>query len=405
MSTEPLCALKVGSLACFCVCNDGQENREPELQLENGGTPLQSLPPHRQDVQDLSSWPTRPDDPISRTRETSHQEVQLYEVPSKRDLELGVSQMSMERTSPELQDRVMSSLRQGRVLEASRALQALEQGTDVERVCGEGVVERIRRVRAYFDQSQRLVNSLADDNGWMTEKNEHGTCSCKLDSGVLSVKMSFELDDCDMVKAFAAWLELDVHCGFERTVPSAGDAEVVVALAGAHNPMDATWGVLSHEKNLASKEDNIWQMSAIDALDEPGTNALWVCMYTPPPPSTAKLREVTERQVQPGRTRVKSGMGVYLFTPLHRGTTNGFRVEMIMESELPSAAYRIMSWAPEFLFKRVLRHRLLTLPGAMRRGTAKCAELEARMCEGKRPELYGHIRRHITESQEQGGAR
>lgn len=415
MSAEPLCALKVGSLACFCVCSEGnglQESHEPELFLENdvGGQPLVTPSGRCAELEeDLSStWPVRPEirvesaqqETAPRRQDVARRQHERAAVVPQQPAKMTLARPESPATradTPELQKRIEAALRAGRLLEANRDLQILESYADAERILGEAVVERITRVCSYHDRSKQMLKNL-DMCGWITEtsKDNNTMSSCKLGQGQFAVRMSFELQG-DIVQAFAALLEFDVPCGFDRIVPSAGEAEVILSLAGAHNPMDSTWSVLSHEKNLASREDNVWQMSAIDTLDE--DNALWICMYTPPP-STAKLREVIQRQIQPGRTRVKSGMGVYVLTPLTEGR---FRLDMIMESELPRAAYRIMSWVPEFLFKRVLRARQTSFPGAFRRAIA-CPELEARMREGKRPELYGHIRRHITSEQEPAAA-
>ena len=290
---------------------------------------------------------------------------------------------------PELQKRIETALLAGRLLEANRDLQVLHSCTDAERILGGAVIERITRVCSYHDRHQQMLENLGE-SGWITEtvKDNNAVWSCKLVDGQFAVRTSFELDG-DIVRALVAMLEFDVQCGFDRIVPSTAVAEVIQSLAGAHNPMDSTWSVLAHQKNLGSREDNVWQMSAIDSLDE--DNSLWVCMYTPPP-STAELREMVQRQIQPGRTRVKSAMGVYRLSPL---TERSFRLDMLMQSAMSPVAYMLMSSVPQFILKNILRVQATQFPGAFKKGMDHPA-LVARMGKGTRPELYGQIRHHIN---------
>uniref|UniRef100_A0A7S0ZX99 START domain-containing protein n=1 Tax=Noctiluca scintillans TaxID=2966 RepID=A0A7S0ZX99_NOCSC len=371
-----------------CMCsygNDPQDTHEPEL-LE-----FVEL------KENLSSaWLVRPDIPVESAqhemasgrqgaaRGEQHERVSVVP-PHLEQAESPATRTDMS----ELQRRIETALLAGRLLEANRDLQVLQSCTDAERILGEAVIERITRVCSCRDRHQQMLEHLGEC-GWLTETlmENNTVCSCKLVEGQFAVRTSFELDG-DIVRALAALLEFDVQCGFDRIVPSTAVADVILPLAGADNPMDSTWSVLSHEENLASSEDNVWQISAIDSLDE--DNSLWVCMYTPPP-STAELREVLQRQIQPGRTRVKSGMGVYRLTPL---TERRFRLDMIMESAMTPVAYKLMSSVPQSILKRILRAQAMQFPGALKKGMYR-PELEARMDEGTRPELYGKIRHHIN---------
>ena len=373
-ASTPTSSSKVG-----CVCSYGNDPHEPELlvfvELEGNLS---------------SAWPVRPDISVETAQHQMASRRKQHERVSVVPHHLVHAESPATRTDmPELQRRIETAVLAGRLLEANRHLQVLKSCADAERILGDAMVERITRVCSYHDRHQQMLKNLGEC-GWITEtlKEHNTTCSCKLSNGQFAVRMSFELDG-DIVRALAAVLEFDVQCGFDRIVPSTAVADVILPLAGADNPMDSTWSVLSHVKNLASREDNVWQISAIDSLDE--DNSLWVCMYTPPP-STAELREVLQRQIQPGRTRVKSGMGVYSLTPL---TERSFRLDMIMESAMSPVAYKLMSSVPQSILKRVLRAQATEFPGALMKGMYR-PELEARMDEGTRQELYGKIRHHIN---------
>jgi len=200
-----------------------------------------------------------------------------------------------------------------------------------------------------------------------------------------------ELDGCDLVKGFAAFLEVDLMRNFAPDLMCADPL-------GMHTAKrDAGWRSAVRTRPHLLKEDNVWLYHALDALDAP-VAALLIFAFTPPRPRIAGVPCIP--QPEQGFMRSEFDCTIHHFEPImNEGafSPTGFRITQMGVSRPPagmSECDKLSMTAQcikdgtgdisKFVFK--LRHYI-----------ENSCHLEARMKASPRTELYERIGKHVDD--------
>lgn len=172
---------------------------------------------------------------------------------------------------------LMVAWKLGRLVQASRELKLMEdagRAEDANRFPRE-VLEQIRRIGLKFEESQNLLNAKITDLP-IHETNPKMKLEWGLQIAHGLVRAIYSVErDLDVCKSISALQEKDLDEGLKESV-------VRVDALGVHKPFDSTWRVITHNKAVGAKGDDIIVESMADALDEP-IGSIWLSGYSPPP--------------------------------------------------------------------------------------------------------------------------
>jgi len=197
-----------------------------------------------------------------------------------------------------------------------------------------------------------------------------------------------ELEDSDIVKGFAAYLEMDLARYF-------ADDLVYAESLGMHTARrDAAWRAAVRTRPYYIKEDNVWVHSALDALEEP-LGALVIFAYTPPKPRLVGVPCVPA--TEHGFVRSEFDCTIHSFEPmLSEGafSPTGFRLTQLGVSHSCHACPSESSKMAVQCIKDGTGDTLKFL-GKLKRYLDTAHQLEARMRASPRTELYDRIYKHL----------
>jgi len=273
---EPLCALKVGTFNCFCMWTpEGIDDPQTETQPAN-----RTLPPAQEHARSLEDVENRNahEESIEAGNDAAYGQSSRKHGQSSSSV-----QASLEPCAP-IDHPLLSVIRfnlgpQSPLLQMLSKIGCVSDSRNIDAV----VCEQARRVVTQHEEA--LVPSDMTASEWSVlelNKDDFG-----LNFGSRNVEdtihwfrgMDFPVVDgppLDMVKAFAAFLEVDLSVLFVEDLISGTPL-------GMHTAKrDAVWQTLMQGSNI--KEDNIWVQCGIDALEEPARSLVVIAMTTQRPP-------------------------------------------------------------------------------------------------------------------------
>eukprot|EP00927_Polykrikos_kofoidii_P005260 TRINITY_DN12095_c0_g5_i1.p1 TRINITY_DN12095_c0_g5~~TRINITY_DN12095_c0_g5_i1.p1 ORF type:complete len:416 (-),score=68.08 TRINITY_DN12095_c0_g5_i1:79-1326(-) len=246
--------------------------------------------------------------------------------------------------------------------------------------------ERLRRIVTQH-------RSAAQSAEWQVRESSSGTRGLEFGARVVDGMIQWfrcaEFRGCDVVKGFAALLEVDLGGAFS-------DELLAAEPLGVHTAKrDAIWRVVGESTFLnarrGSKPDTLWSYSAIDALDEP-VGALVIFAYTPP-------ESCYQASAAMSQNRRSDAMDlecvIHCIEPLWpekdmRASSGGFRLWQTGMSK-PAAAFSspltLMAAQGDMPKHELFHARLLKFLGAGK-------QLDQRMRTSPRTELYKRVQLH-----------
>eukprot|EP00929_Paragymnodinium_shiwhaense_P041572 TRINITY_DN2157_c3_g1_i1.p1 TRINITY_DN2157_c3_g1~~TRINITY_DN2157_c3_g1_i1.p1 ORF type:complete len:531 (-),score=61.85 TRINITY_DN2157_c3_g1_i1:94-1686(-) len=281
---------------------------------------------------------------------------------------------------------LLTMLQSGRLLEAVRELEELTStGTlPPSSVLPESVQEQVRRLAHLFeDTAEQLQRERGSD--WTTERvSEDFEYSYRLGDGKFELVSNAEYSGCDIITGVAALCEVELCMGYKTNV---FHAEALSDRCVA----DSVWRV--HQRGTISRalEDNLAQVSCIDALDETlGSIVVCIC-----PPDVEELQVKRGLSIPPpdeGSVRIAAGRTVCRLTPLNRRVPHaGFKMTMLIRADAP----RALTVMPSFMVSSLVKKVASDSVNNFRTHVETCAGLRARIRSGARAEFYGELQRHL----------
>mmetsp|Transcript_6086 Transcript_6086/g.11202 ORF Transcript_6086/g.11202 Transcript_6086/m.11202 type:complete len:403 (-) Transcript_6086:55-1263(-) len=202
-----------------------------------------------------------------------------------------------------------------------------------------------------------------------------------------------EMQGCDLLKGFAAFLEVDLTKSF-------ADDLICAEPLGMHTAKrDAAWRTVACTKPYYVKEDNVWVYSPMNALDE-ALGALVIFAYTPPKLRLAGVPYVP--QPETGFVRSEFDCTIYVLEPIYDETVDipdvptGFRLTEMGVSR-PSAA--IWSDSSATVAMQCIKDGTADstqFPRKLKRYLDLSIHLENRMRFSPRAALYERIRKRCN---------
>lgn len=390
-AVEPTFAVKLGNWSCLCLCGEPPpgtaimwEAAYNEILISTG-TDERQTPQSGIYKEASSALPSPKEDTPS--------------VDIKRDL--GSPSMlpqddgnGSKRTSSEAGslEKLAFALQCGHFADAFRELEALKaQGVNPHNVLDGTQVEQINRIASHYSTS--LVKVQPPDSSFVVETHGLHKGGIRIADGGMEIRIVFDFDDCDMLRAWGALVEADMNLGFGRKDPTGADFIQCNELPGVRSAFDTLWHITAVAKAINVRSDNIWHASYANALSD-SEPMLWHAMYNP----DADAEEILGVVLPPAEkdvARVGTAWGYYTARPSPTGK-NAFKLVMTTGCETSPTMFKIMSWLPHFILRRLLRESLENFPSELRRATQD-TRLHQRMNDGPRAEYYKQIQKQLEE--------
>lgn len=314
-----------------------------------------------------------------------------------------------------------------RIAKARQALRELEAcGANTTKLLGHDMGERIKRVGDCYEASLRDFQEAASSSDWIAQHKEviinntltrasafpqsmKLTCSRKFTNQCVKMVTSVTFPRSEEINAFKAFVGL-CECDLAEQWSSARKVSKrlwpTTGEEFANSSGDGLWQVLRWPRH-GGKEDNIFHVSCVDALDEP-CGLLWFAIYTPEQPSVepgstdpnldagstegnAELSTggVKLPPVEEGALRLGDERTVFTIQPLKGGS---FELKCLTSARLSRAAH---------MFPGVMTQE------AQRTLEEFCEfvhtedgneELNRRVYRSKQAKLYQHLQRHLEKA-------
>jgi len=291
-------------------------------------------------------------------------------------------------TTPDFEEKdeevgpILEAARRGRWVEAHKELRKLrEEGRNVDSALGDAMVERITRIGNRFAESLEEIDERQDDNSWTRECDAKTGLhySFRLANNTFQVVASENFEGFDALQAFVALCEFDLCGQCCRDITS-------VECVSHERINDSIWRLQRHAQS--GREDNIVQVSTVDALDEQ-IGCLWLCAYTPTEEQATSLLGFPLPQPEEGAVRVGLWRIVYVVTPIWDEKPS-FRLTVGLCRRPTSAAC---------IFPGVIMRREV---GTVLRGFRSfleetCKENNWRSVFSRKAPFYDDVRRHLVE--------
>eukprot|EP00927_Polykrikos_kofoidii_P005261 TRINITY_DN12095_c0_g6_i1.p1 TRINITY_DN12095_c0_g6~~TRINITY_DN12095_c0_g6_i1.p1 ORF type:complete len:433 (-),score=54.70 TRINITY_DN12095_c0_g6_i1:302-1600(-) len=285
MGDAPPCAMKIGPIKCFCLWSGGPsgEGRQEPCSF--------SIAPADPSMRIESTW--RSDEPSDAAKSVQSAGVALggdcgsaSAAPSPgamaavtvvTPVSIGSREGVQVRNVNQVDHPLMAAVRlqSGSVPSVERELSFID-GQRISRGIDTGSHERLRRIVAQH-------SSAAQSAEWHVRENCLGSGGLEFGARVVDGMSQWfrcaEFRGCDVVKGFAALLEVDLCGAFSDDVFAAEPLGVHTA------KRDAIWRVIGERSSSnghggIKQHESVWSYGALDALDEP-VGALVVIAHTP----------------------------------------------------------------------------------------------------------------------------
>merc|ERR1719502_1337432 len=200
---------------------------------------------------------------------------------------------------------------------------------------------------------------------------------------------SVECPDSDIVKGFAAFLEVDLCAGFIEDL-------IMAEPLGMHTAKrDSVWRTVM--QGVGIKQDNIWVHSPVDALDEPCRSLVVFSSITQRPPGLLMVPPPMS-----GFNRAEFECVITRLQPLRliNGHPTGFRLTqtgvtrplaMRGPGSVPMPSAEETARKTKSFFQKLLQSLDLT-----KGPNTPAFRLDQRMGMSPRTELYERVRRHVA---------
>jgi len=287
--------------------------------------------------------------------------------------------------NPSIDRQVFAAVHRGRWIEASRVLKGVEGSQDQEladNTVSASIRTRIHRVASRFDESLKDLCDLPElgEGDWNQE--DEGV-AFKLSNEEFKVVATKHYENFDAFQAFVGLCEYDLCPEYLSTVKRATLLHENVE----PSPNDTVWQV--QQRSHTSKEDNILQVSCIDALDEP-LGALWFSVYTPDEEDVGHIEELRGVKVPPpkeGCVRVRDRRTVFAIYPVWSNPPS-FKLTMALSRRPSSAA---------MFFSSVVQREAKDIMETFHKFLGKCSDLNGRALFSPRAPFYECVRRHLVD--------
>jgi len=369
---EPLCALKVGSFNCFCLWTpNGTVDAQTEARLTNGW----SQEPGR-------THATLPDGEVHKSQEdnteTGSHTTASSSAPQEASNRDGVQQQ------PAVESPLLSTVRQNLGRHSPIQHELAKLGGDMRNL-DQVIFDQVRRVASHYEEA--LLPAELDPSEWhvLERSGERGLqYGSRNVEGNIHWFRSMECPESDIVKGFAAFLEVDL-CG------SFIDEFKMAEPLGMHTAKrDSVWRTVI--EGIGVKQDNVSVHSAVDALDEPVRSLIVFSSTTSRPPGLLLVPPP-----HPGFNRADFECTITRLQPLRSGNeqpSGGFRITQTginrpLGMRGPGSAIPMLS-AEE------LSRKTNTFFTKLSQYLDRANRLDQRMTMSPRTELYDRIRKHLA---------
>lgn len=379
---EPLCALKVGSFNCFCMWTpNGTIDASTEAHLMDGSVSSHSSP-------DRSSarLPNRESEARRKLQDDSTDAGSETTAGASSG---GYGQASSMDAPVAIDHPLLSTVRLN-LGERSRFLQELAKigsAAGDPRNIDAIIWEQVRRMAVQHDEA--LVPSDIDSNEWQVlEQGGEGGIEFghRNVGGTVHWFRSMDCPESDIVKGFAAFLEVDLCASFIEDL-------IMAEPLGMHTAKrDSVWRTVI--QGVGVKQDNVWVHSAVDALEEPVRSLLVFSSTTQkppglllvPPPMAGFNRadfECTITRLQPLRRVSERPSGGPQVTPFRLTQSGVYR------------PYAARGAAPVTPSLEETSRKTKTFSSKLIQFLERTGRLDQRITMSPRTELYNRVRKHI----------
>jgi hypothetical protein len=289
-------------------------------------------------------------------------------------------------------DPAVAAWTEGRIVEASRELRKLEDAGKECDIMNEHTIEQIHRIAARYEQSLGERNICGD---WIIEQDtvENISVAYRTGSTLYQTAITIDFDGLDPLMAFVALCENDLSMCYDT------NCEGIQQLGGLKNhPLDSVWRM--QRTTQFDREDNIRQISCLDALDEPDA-ALWVSMYPPQAEDAKILRGIKLPPPLSGRKRNVHSKTSFFIEPVKAvggGFLPGFRLVYTTCTRPSAVVQKFLSVTPRRLIVRQLRDKASHLNNSLRDHMGNCAEMAYRWFSGPRAGFYKSVAKRLAGS-------
>mmetsp|Transcript_159528 Transcript_159528/g.290999 ORF Transcript_159528/g.290999 Transcript_159528/m.290999 type:complete len:320 (+) Transcript_159528:357-1316(+) len=295
-------------------------------------------------------------------------------------------QLPMEEA--EVSDDLVTAVRSFRMLEAGQMLQQIEaDGDDVHSRLSNVEVERVRRLSSRCQEHIHRRQAQWPINGHNANLNMQW--GFRLEDGLVSATFATEFEaGIGIVRAVAALCELHLYGGFND------DFVAGAALEEKQAANDCMWRLVTHNKVLNIRNDNIWQVSVTDALEEEG---LIIIDQSIPEEGAQSVRGLPPPEE--GCSRIRYGHTTYSLQPLPdgNGSLTGFRLVNHAVTQPSSRNYTLLSIMPSFAQKAVLRNGMEGIVGRLKQHVETSQKLSEALRSSPRASLYEALETHLEQ--------
>lgn len=218
----------------------------------------------------------------------------------------------------------------------------------------------------------------------------------RLENGLIHATFSTEVSGNDIPRAVAALCELQLYGAFND------DFVEATALEQDCMANDSIWHLVTHNKVLDVRADNVWQVTVTDALEE-RMGAVIVDLCTPEQEDISELRGTALPRKREGFSRQVFGHSAYFLIPMatDMGKEPSFRLVNYSVTRPAAKLAYVLTALPLFAQSRILR------TGAERAVTrlkdhitmSNNKPLDSAMLTSPRAPLYEAIRKHLASEQ------
>jgi len=250
------------------------------------------------------------------------------------------------------------SLSELRLLAAARSAEKLKaRGKDASLLVGEQAFGRINQINTCWKECLEVLSKTYEiKEDWAKESvpDSKMVYGCQMGgTGYLEAVLIAELEGCDPFRAFSALQELNVEGAVQGPLHGPLDSANEIRKHGEEKVVgESLWRTLSESKEMNMKEDNVWQISMVDALDEP-LRCLWVCAC-----STAEARVQLHPDLElpkPGEERTRGAHKVFFCIKPYKQPEVGFRLIVVSRIQLTPAQYSVFWMMPKWGLVRTVK--------------------------------------------------
>jgi len=300
---------------------------------------------------------------------------------------------------------------------AYELLRNLERSTGLSarKVLGTELWERITRIGDIFELS--LLEFDTEVHEWtpLIKKPKSGSVHFRFSNSMLKILSTIEItvtSKIDIIKAFVGLCEYDLSAKYDSThvlcqrlwPKSAGpqmSSQQTTSSCSTLLGSDTLWRICrnSHTggSKTVTKEDNIFHVSVIDALEHP-LGALVLAVYSPRQPTvvpgemTAELTELFGQalpKVPESTLRVGDESTIFTLRPVKGSNPVAFELKSLFSTRLSKAAH---------MFPGVVASDLHHALSRFEQFAAEDSELRWLMLFSPQHELYDRIRMHLMKT-------